>query len=83
MASSSATVARRSRLVRRLPDQQIAAKLGHADQTQLSRWKNGLENGSALSKMWAVVDLQPAVMKGLAEHSKHPDVRGRYVVEVA
>ena len=67
----------------KLTDQQFAGKLGYADQSQLSRWRSGLENASALAKIWAVVEFQPAVMKGLAERATHPDVKARLIVEVA
>lgn len=66
-----------------LTAQDFSGKLGHADTTQLSRWMNGLENGSALAKIWSVVELRPAFMKGAAERANHPDVKARLLVEIA
>lgn len=67
----------------KLTDQQFAGKLGHADQSQLSRWRNGLDNGAALGKIWTVVELQPAFIKGCAERATHVNVKARLLVEIA
>lgn len=67
----------------KLTPQQLGAKLGHADQTQVSRWLNSQENAAAVLKIWAIEDLREFLCMALIEETKSPRVRVRWVAEIA
>ena len=66
----------------KLTPQGLSAKLGHADQTQISRWLNRQENATVLLKLWALRDIRLYVVMALIDVAEHPRMRVRFLAEV-
>lgn len=66
----------------KLTPQQLGGRLGHADQTQVSRWLNRQENATVLLKLWAVASLRAFVVMALIEVANNPLMRVRLIAEV-
>lgn len=52
---------------------EVAARLGHADQSSVSRWVSGVEP-VPMAKLWAVRELRSALVQALAEDTTDVDI---------
>jgi predicted transcriptional regulator len=61
---------------------EIAFRLGYEDQSAVSRWVAGVDNASALGRLWALLELRESIIVALAENAESRAVEVRTIVTV-